>query len=72
MTLAEMKVGAQGKILRLNMENAQKRRLLDMGLTPGTAVRLIGSALTGDPLILMVRGSRVSVRKSLAKEIWVR
>ncbi len=72
MTLADMKAGAQGQILRLDMENAQKRRLLDMGLTPGVSVRLIGSALLGDPLILMVRGSRVSVRKSLAKEIQVK
>ena len=29
--------------------------LLDMGLTPGVRVRLIGTALFGDPLILLGR-----------------
>ena len=43
--------------------------LLDMGLTPGVRVRLIGTALLGDPLILLVRGSRVSIRRRLARQI---
>ena len=40
-----------------------------MGLTPGVRVRLIGTALFGDPLILLVRGSRVSIRRRLARQI---
>ena len=43
--------------------------LLDMGLTPGVRVRLIGAALLGHPLILLVRGSRVSIRRRLARQI---
>lgn len=43
--------------------------LLDMGLTPGVRVRLIGTALLGDPVILLVRGSRVSIRRRLARQI---
>ena len=35
----------------------------------GVRVRLIGTALLGDPLILLVRGSRVSIRRRLARQI---
>ena len=48
---------------------ALRRHLLDMGLTPGVRVRLIGTALLGAPLILLVRGSRVSIRRRLARQI---
>lgn len=40
-----------------------------MGLTPGSRVQLIGTALLGDPMILRVRGVRISLRKALARQI---
>jgi ferrous iron transport protein A len=46
-------------------------RLLEMGLTPGVEVKLIGAALLGDPVELEVRGYRLSLRKSEAKRVQV-
>jgi Fe2+ transport system protein FeoA len=40
-----------------------------MGLTPGTRVRLLGTAPLGDPLELELRGYRLSVRKSEAARV---
>jgi ferrous iron transport protein A len=47
------------------------QRLLEMGLTPGTAVRMVGTAPLGDPLELEVRGYRLSVRKLEAARVEV-
>ena len=68
MTIAELAPGQSGVIAAYRGADAEERHLLDMGLTPGVRVRLIGTALLGDPLILLVRGSRVSIRR-LARQI---
>lgn len=48
-----------------------RRRLLELGLVPGTEVRVIGVSPLGDPLELEVRGSRLSIRKKEALNIEV-
>jgi ferrous iron transport protein A len=48
-----------------------RRRLQELGLTPGTEVRVVGVSPLGDPLELSVRGARVSIRKKEAFEIEV-
>jgi ferrous iron transport protein A len=45
------------------------QRLLEMGLTPGTSVRLLGAAPLGDPLELELRGYRLSVRRAEAQRV---
>ena len=69
MTIAELAPGQSGVIAAYRAADAEERHLLDMGLTLGVRVRLIGTALLGDPLILLVRGSRVSIRRRLARQI---
>jgi Fe2+ transport system protein FeoA len=44
---------------------------LELGLTPGTEITVVGVSPLGDPLELAVRGSRVSIRKKDALEIEV-
>ena len=53
-------------------ERAFRRRIMEMGLVPGTPVRVIAVAPLGDPLTLELRGGRLSIRKSEAAEIRVR
>ena len=48
-----------------------RRRLLELGLVPGTPIRVIGVSPLGDPLELEVRGSRLSIRKKEALTIEV-
>jgi len=40
-----------------------RRRLMDMGFTPGTEFRVVKETPFGDPVIVNVRGYDVSVRK---------
>jgi Fe2+ transport system protein FeoA len=58
-------------ILRVDGARAVRRRLLELGLTPGSRVAVVGVSPLGDPLELEVRGSRLSVRKKEALGIAV-
>jgi len=44
-------------------------RLLEMGLTPGVEIRMVGRAPLGDPLEVEVRGYRLSLRHSEAARV---
>jgi ferrous iron transport protein A len=52
-------------------DDAVSLRLLEMGLTPGVEVRMIGRAPLGDPLEVEVRGYRLSLRHSEAARVAV-
>lgn len=68
---AELRVGQQARIVRVLGEGEISRRLLEMGVTPGEAIRRLGAAPLGDPLEFELRGYRLSLRKSEAQQIEV-
>ena len=70
-TLKDVKVGETAVVVRLHGEGAVKRRIMDMGLTRGTEVRVRKVAPLGDPMELTVRGYELSVRKADAEMIEV-
>ena len=72
MNLHELQVGESGVIAAVGGEGALRRRLLDMGLTPGTCVRLHKLAPMGDPLELELRGYSLTLRKDDAANIQLR
>ena len=73
MTLDQLPVGGSCIIEQVgNQRGAGKRRLIDMGLTPGTGVELIKIAPFGDPMELRLRGYELSLRKEDAAQIRVR
>jgi ferrous iron transport protein A len=70
-TLRDIRVGNHAVIVKLHGEGALKRRIMDMGLTKGTAVHVRKVAPLGDPLELTVRGYELSIRKGDAETIEV-
>ena len=73
MTLDQLAVGGSCVIERVgNQRGAVKRRLIDMGLTPGTTVKLVKMAPFGDPMELQLRGYELSLRREDAAQIQVR
>ncbi len=71
-TLEQVSPGQWGTILRVgNDRGPVKRRLVDMGLTPGTQVMVRKVAPFGDPLELNLRGYELSLRKEDAAQILV-
>lgn len=68
-TLTQLPVGAQSTVVRVDGMDEVSVRLLEMGLTPGVEVRLLGVAPLGDPLELELRGYRLSIRRSEADRV---
>jgi len=69
MTLNQMKPGEAGIITIVGGEGSLRRRLLDMGLTPGTRVFVRKVAPFGDPMELSLRGYELTIRGEDAKSI---
>ncbi len=69
MTLAHTHVGERVTIERIGGERSFRRRLMELGLVPGTRVELVGIAPLGDPMELLVRGCSLSIRRGEA--LWV-
>lgn len=65
-TLAEFSVGECGKIKMVGGEGKIRRRLFDMGVTPGAEVFLRKKAPLGDPIEVTIRGYELTLRKSEA------
>lgn len=69
-TLNDLTPGQHGTILSVgNQSGAVKRRLVDMGLTPGTQVTVTKIAPLGDPIEVSLRGYDLSLRKADAAQI---
>jgi ferrous iron transport protein A len=69
--LADLPIGARGRVNAILGDDELSVRLLEMGLTPGVEVALVGAAPLGDPLELELRGYRLSVRRTEAARVEV-
>ncbi len=67
--LSDLAFGISGKVLKIEGNDEISLRLMEMGLTPGTDVMVLGSAPLGDPIELELRGYRLSLRKSEAARV---
>ena len=70
-SLREVPVGGTAKVVRIHGTGALKRRIMDMGITKGTEIRVRKVAPLGDPVEITVRGYELSVRKADAESIEV-
>ena len=68
-TLREVKVGETATVVKLHGEGATKRRIMDMGVTPGIEIKVVKVAPLGDPIEVNVRGYELSLRKEEAQQI---
>jgi ferrous iron transport protein A len=69
--LAHTQLHEQAVITRIDGERRFRRRLLELGLVPGTKVRVVNVAPLGDPLEIEIRGCRFSIRRHEAAQVQV-
>lgn len=69
LALHEVAVGASARVSDVTGCDSTSLRLLEMGLTPGVSVRVVGAAPLGDPLELELRGYRLSIRRNEAARV---
>ena len=63
-TLRNLRPGQNARVVRVHGERALRRRIKEMGLTPGTLLLLRKAAPLGDPLEISVRGYTLSLRRA--------
>lgn len=69
MTLKDLKPGQSGIIMSIGEKGPIRRRLMDMGVTPGVTIEVVKVAPLGDPIEVNIRGYELSLRKDEAKNI---
>ena len=69
MTLDQLPIGKEARILTVGGQGALRRRLLDMGLTPHTKVMVRKVAPMGDPIEVHVRSYELTLRLDDAQKI---
>lgn len=71
LTLKDIKPGQTTIVLDILGEGTLRKRLIDMGVTPGVKVFVRKIAPLGDPIEINLRGYELSLRKEIAKNILV-
>ncbi|MBE7085085.1 MAG: ferrous iron transport protein A [Clostridiales bacterium] len=69
--LSKLEIGEKATITAVRGEGAVRRRLFDMGITPGAEVYLRKKAPLGDPIEIAIRGYELTLRKSEASQVEV-
>ena len=71
--LSTTKPGQTSRVLRLSnrIRGAERRRLMDLGILPGTIIGTEMSSAGGDPIAYRIRGAVIALRKSQADYIYI-
>ena len=70
-TLKQAKIGETVRVVKVHGEGAIRRRIMDMGITPGVEVKVVKMAPLGDPVEIRIRGYELSLRREEAARIEV-
>lgn len=71
-TLNVLNIGDSAEISAINLEARAKKRLMAMGIVPGTMVIVEGFAPLGDPMQIRVKQYNLVIRRSEAEKILVK
>lgn len=69
MNLSELPVNKKAVIKKIGSRGTLRRRMIDMGITPGALVKVVKYAPLGDPIQINIHGYDLSIRKSEAEAI---
>lgn len=72
MTLKDINIGDSCIVTSLGEKGPARRRIMEMGVTPGVLIKVIKTAPLGDPIEVNIRGYELSLRKSEAEQIQVK
>lgn len=69
LSLENTKIGQKVRIKRVLNDDSIKRRLLDIGLTPGTVVERVLENFSGNLVAYMIRGALIAIRNEDASNV---
>jgi ferrous iron transport protein A len=71
-TLATLQPGERGVVQSLRCKGLIRRRMLDLGMVPGTEVEAVMVSPNGDPVAYQVRGTLLALRREDAEAVEIR
>ncbi len=71
-TLRELSVGQRGVVMSLSSLGIMRRRMLDLGLVPGTVVESVRRSPAGDPTAYNIRGAVIALREEESSKVYVK
>ncbi len=69
--LSDLKPRDKAKVKRIAEHGQLRRKLLDMGLVPGSELEVLRVAPLGDPVEVRIKGYNLSLRKEEAKQVFI-
>lgn len=69
--LSQTKVGDKCKVISLLCTGLSRRRMLDLGLIPGSYIEVVRKSPLGDPVAYNIRGALIALRKEESSQIMV-
>lgn len=69
--LTQVNIGDKVTVTGLEKDSTVRKRLLEMGITPGAVLQVTGKAPLGDPIEVLVRGYKLTLRKNEADAILI-
>jgi Fe2+ transport system protein FeoA len=70
-TLADLQPGESGIVVALHSQGPERRRMMDLGMVPGTHITAEMNSPLGDPVAYRVRGALVALRQEQARLVWI-
>ncbi len=70
-TLDAVAIGERVAVVDVRSVDAERRRMLDLGILPGTKIDVVNRSPLGDPTAYRVRGAVVALRREQARLIRV-
>jgi Fe2+ transport system protein FeoA len=68
-TLDQLELGRAAHVIRLTCTGANRRRLMDLGILPGTQLQAELRSPLGDPIAYRVREALIALRREQAREV---
>jgi len=71
LSLVDIPVGGSARVVNILTIGANRRRLLDLGLVPGSQVEVIRRSPAGNPTAYLIKGTLIALRNDDARQILV-
>lgn len=72
MLLSQLPLGKMGEVVAITCSGLTRRRLLDLGLVPGTRIQALRQSPGGDPVAFNIRGAVIALRLDTASQVKIR
>jgi ferrous iron transport protein A len=69
--MKDLTAGQQGQVREVKAGGHLRRRLLELGLIPGTFIERLMVSPAGDPACYRIRGAMIALRRSDADQVIV-